>query len=175
MTPEEIRLKALTLATNNGQTKAASPEDIVKRARAYVEFIEERAGLSAGLRRAIDAASQPEDAQTWAGFNKRKSAEAHAERMATLHALHGAIESDPIQMARKALYDVGGIELRAMDLGGAMGRMVPMIPNDPTLRARADAYNALADLHAKQSAEVFHIARRADIGKQTGASDFLRA
>jgi hypothetical protein len=50
---------------------------------------------------------------------------------------------DAITLCRKALFEAGGIQIERQ---GNRGRMAP---TDPKFQGRADAYNALADLHAE--------------------------
>lgn len=143
MTPEEIRLKALTFATSSTLFSTQDEVDVIKRAKAYADFIEGR-------------------------FVEK------AEKLTP------APPTDPIQMARKALYDAGGIT-HALSLDRGCAEMIATDPADPTLRARADAYNALADLHAKQGLEVakdraqsLRRAHRDDFRQQVRAGDLDR-
>ena len=55
-------------------------------------------------------------------------------------------QSDPIQMGRRALFEAGGLTLVRDGERPGKGKMVP---TSPEFRDRADAYNALADLHAR--------------------------
>ncbi|WP_300573548.1 hypothetical protein [Phenylobacterium sp.] len=185
MTPEEIRLRALEFATTAAAGSLYEFDDVLRRAEACVAFIEDR-GVVSG----------PDDEVLREGLEARRIEEADLDEAAakicepwpdTIARNPGAMpfkphtlppvpplgqSRDPVQMARKALYDAGGIKIVTGFLSGKP-MAVPTDSLDPCLKARADAYNALADLHAMQSAEVFHTARRAEIDNQTRASDFL--
>ncbi|MDP1873651.1 hypothetical protein [Phenylobacterium sp.] len=130
MTPEEVRLKALefattyTLAAGGFQTR----KPLVETAAEIAAFIESG-----------KAPEQPKvEPHTLPPLGSADDPKTRGVEEA----------GDPIQMARKALYDAGGL---SVDLSNC--RVVANDPDSQVLQARARAYNALADFHAKQSAD----------------------
>lgn len=55
-------------------------------------------------------------------------------------------ESDAIRIARKTLFEAGGIFLDKRS-----NKMIALPPADDAAMDRADAYNVLADMHARMS------------------------